>query len=77
MRWIKLNTRLLKAKMVEKGFTQSTLAIAIGISEMSLSRKINGLREFRLSEACKICEVLDIENPAQIFFAKTVPNTQQ
>lgn len=71
-----MNTRLLRAKIVEMGFTQSTLADAIGISQMSLSRKINGLREFRLSEACKICEILHIENPSQIFFTDDIPNMQ-
>lgn len=63
-----MNVHLLKAKIAEKGETQKSVAKAIGISENSLSRKMNGLREFRLSEVFKLCKVLDIDNPRDIFF---------
>lgn len=63
-----MNTNLLRGKMAEYGVTQSVLASIIGISENSLSRKMLGKREFRLSEVVKICNALKIENPKDIFF---------
>lgn len=68
---------LLKAKITEMGETQKSVAEAIGISENSLSRKINGSREFRLSEVFNLCNFLRIENPKDIFFASYIPNSQQ
>ena len=72
-----MNTNLLKAKIAEKGETQKSVAKAIGISENSLSRKMNGLREFRLCEVFNLCTVLDIDNPRDIFFTHSIPNTQR
>lgn len=71
-----MNVNLLKGKMAEKQFTQGLLAEKIGISENSLSRKMLGKREFRLSEMVEICKVLGIENPKEIFFDSDVPKTQ-
>jgi DNA-binding Xre family transcriptional regulator len=71
-----MNVNLLKGKMAEKQITQGLLAKEIGISENSLSRKLLGKREFRLSEAVAICKVLEIDNPKEIFFGDSVPNTQ-
>lgn len=53
--------------MAERGFTQSRLAKAVGMSENSLSRKLSGEREFRLSEVISICQVLNIENATEFF----------
>lgn len=72
-----MNTNLLKAKIAEKGETQKSVAKAIGISENSLSRKLNGIREFRLSEVLSLCGFLDIDNPKDIFFTQEIPNTQR
>lgn len=72
-----MNVNILKGKMAEKGMTQAQLAQKIGISENSLSRKLLGKREFRLSEAVDICIALDIEDPAGIFFEDAVPNMQR
>lgn len=66
-----MNTNLLRAKIVEKGYTQKKLAAAIGISELSLSRKMCGKREFRLSEVDGICRILGIDNPTVIFLCKS------
>lgn len=57
-----MNAQLLRGKMAEKGFTQSKLAKSVGMSENSLSRKLSGEREFRLSEVVSICQLLHIEN---------------
>lgn len=72
-----MNANLLKGKIVESGMTQSELAKAIGISENSLSRKIQGKRDFRLIEVVEICNVLNIGNPKEIFFNDNIPNTQR
>lgn len=63
-----MNIYLLKGKMAEKDVSQRTLADKIGISQNSLSRKMHGKREFRLSEVISICKVLEINNPKEIFF---------
>ena len=68
---------MLKAKIVEKGESQKSVAMAIGISENSLSRKIAGKREFRLSEVLKLCDFLKIDNPIDIFFTSWIPNMQR
>lgn len=72
-----LNSNLLRAAMAEKGISQAQLARAIGISENSMSRKLNGKREFRLSEVAAITEVLGLQAPQLIFFAWGIPNMQQ
>lgn len=63
-----MNTNILKGKMTEKGYTQEKLAKAVGISTNSMSRKLLGERQFRLGEVVKICEVLEIDDPRDIFF---------
>ncbi len=63
-----MNANDLRAAIAKKGMTQAEVAQKIGISLNSFSRKINGKREFHLSEAKKLCEVLDIKNPQSIFF---------
>lgn len=65
------NANELRAAIVRRGYTQKKLAEKIGISEPSMYRKIkNG--SFGLEEAQKIIDVLEIENPEKIFFAKEV-----
>lgn len=64
-----MNANLLKAKMKEKGVTQAEVANMIGISPNSLSRKLLGKRDFRLSEVLMLCDVLNIENAAEIFLS--------
>ena len=66
-----VNTRLLKAAIVESGMKQSEVAEKIGISYQSFSDKINNKTEFKVNEVISLCEVLDIaERREQIFFAK-------
>lgn len=67
----------LKGRMREKGYTQANLSRKMGISEQSLNAKINGRSDFTLSEVIIIIEVLELDNPAEYFFAKNVPNMQQ
>ncbi|MEL4860527.1 helix-turn-helix transcriptional regulator [Pseudoflavonifractor phocaeensis] len=66
-----MNARLLRAALAEHGMTQGKLAYSIGISENSMSRKIQGRREFTISEADRICEILKIADPAKIFLTRS------
>lgn len=72
-----LNANLLRGKMAEKQISQGELAKRIGMSENSLSRKLLGIRDFRLAEVVKIINELQIENPEKIFFTNDVPNMQR
>lgn len=62
------NTRKLKALMVEHGFTQSELAMCLGISTHSLNRKINNKCEFKASEISNLIVLLLIDDVNTIFF---------
>ena len=64
-----MNANALRGKIAEKGFTQESLAKAVGISTNSMSRKLLGERQFRLKEVVRICEVLEIDDPRDIFFS--------
>ncbi len=68
-----MNPNLLRAKITEIGLTQAQVANGIGISSNSLSRKLSGKREFKLSEVTKLCEFLNISNPIDVFFEQKVP----
>lgn len=67
----------LKGKMTEKRVSQENLAKKIGITVQSLNAKLNGRSKFTLDEALMITQVLNIENPADIFFTPNISNTQQ
>lgn len=65
-----VNSNKLKAKMIEKGYNQKTLANAMGIATQTLNYKINGVREFKVSEIEKLCSLLSISKreTGQFFF---------
>ena len=63
-----MNSRLLRAKMVENGLSQKQCAAMIGISENSLCRKCIGKRKFNIEEVAKLCAILNISDPRPIFF---------
>ncbi|NFO86662.1 helix-turn-helix transcriptional regulator [Clostridium botulinum] len=59
----------LKGKIRAKGYTQEKLANELGISPKTLSNKFNkGI--FGSNEIEEMIEILDIDNPIDIFFAK-------
>ena len=56
-----------------KGMTQCDVAQKIGISPVTLNRKLNGYTEFTQSEIRKLCQVLAIPDnkiPAYFFTEK-------
>ena len=72
-----LNVNLLKAAIVRAGHTQQTFAQSIGISQNTLTNKLNGKRCFNLDEIDKACDVLNItenEEKCAIFLSSTSPN---
>lgn len=61
----------LKALFVEKNLTQQNVASYLGITEVTMSRKMQkGV--FDSEEIYKMIRLLDIKNPAEIFFAEKV-----
>ena len=52
-----INTNKLKGKMIEAGYTQLSLASAIGMSVNALNAKINGKATFNCDEADAVCGV--------------------
>ena len=65
---ISYDFRRLKGRMVELGYNQKMLAEKIGISRVSLSKKMNGKCEFTLSELYALIKVLNISNVNYYFF---------
>lgn len=64
------NYAKLLGRIVEKVGTQSNFAEKIGLSERSVSLKLNGKVSWKQSEIAKACEVLDIASvdiPAYFF----------
>jgi Helix-turn-helix. len=68
------NYAKLRGKIREVYGTQEAFAEAIGMNTVSLSQRLNGKLEWKISEIAKACEVLGIplsEN-AEYFFTKKV-----
>lgn len=66
------NTSLLKDYIKKSGYKITFLAKQLGITEHSLSRKVNGKNEFKASEIETLCGILKIgtKDRMSIFFAK-------
>ena len=58
-----------KAQIILAGTTAKELAKNLGIDESTLYRKINADGNFTREEISKITEILNIDNPQDIFFA--------
>lgn len=68
---MKFNYSKLLGRIKEKGFTQESLAVAIGISVATMSLKLNNKAFFTQPEICKISDLLDIpvDRIGEYFFA--------
>jgi len=62
----------LRGMLVEKQIPQYELAKRLGVSEKTMSGRMNGLLDFSWSEIVKICKILDIENPIGIIDTQTI-----
>lgn len=60
----------LEYEMKKKGISQSALCEAIGMSRSAFYRKCCGQSEFTQSEIQRIVDVLKLESPVDIFFAR-------
>jgi plasmid maintenance system antidote protein VapI len=74
-----MNTSKLRGKMAERGCSQSSIAEKMGISVQSLDAKINNRSQFTVDQAMKLIEILEIDNPNDIFLLRTfqIRNTKQ
>ena len=69
-----MNSKKLRARMIEAGYTQRALARAIGKSENTLSSKMTGKTPFTTDEVLTICDCLNIMDnceKAQIFLSES------
>lgn len=66
------NTKKLKARLVEKGMSQTEAAKAIGISYQSFNNKLRNALEFKASEIEKLCDILDISDKDAYFFCNHI-----
>ena len=64
-----MQVNLFRAELAKKGYTQQKLANEMKIAESTLIRKMKN-DSFTMEEANKIIDILDIEKPEDIFFAK-------
>lgn len=62
------NRRKLQAQMVLKGMKASDVAEKIGIDPSTFYRKMGNDGDFSRAEIQKIIEILDIDEPVDIFF---------
>ena len=60
-----VNANKFRAKMVEQGYTQKSLATAAGMNENTLGAKINGKSFFDTREVGILCNLMHIEEPAE------------
>ena len=72
-----MHSNLLRAALAQQGMTQGKLAELVGISPNSLSRKRNGKRQFTLGEVEAISRVLELQNPAAVFFCRKTQISHQ
>lgn len=70
------DTKALAAFMALKGYTATKLAAELGITNASMSYKMRNIREFKLSEAQAIKQILGLtaEERDAIFFGSDVDN---
>lgn len=57
-----VNSKKIKARLVELGLTQADIAKELRIATATVSQKINGVRPLSLDEAEKIANLLNIKD---------------
>jgi DNA-binding XRE family transcriptional regulator len=62
-----VNTAKIKGLIVEREMTQAQVAQALGIADDTFYRKMRA-GKFTTDEAYKLIQLLNIENPAEVFF---------
>lgn len=64
-----------KAQMIMAGVNHAELASLLGINPSTLYRKIKNDGDFSREEISKLVEILGIDNPQDIFFARELAET--
>ena len=59
---------LLKSELVYKGLTFQCLANKLGVAKSTISKKVNGLTEWTLSEIQQIGKLIGNDKVLEIFF---------
>ena len=75
-----LNKNEFLGEMIRAGFTQTTLALRIGMSKNTLSSRINGRTYFDTDEVDRVCEALkinDVNKKCKIFLWKPSQNRDE
>lgn len=69
-----LNTNKIKERMAERGITQKDISEALGLSQSTMSQKINRKRPLYLHEAEHLAAILDIpdERFGDYFFTRQI-----
>jgi len=65
---VKYNKNLLKAELLMNEYSNSKLAKKLNISPATLSKKINGISQWKLAEIQKITNIVGNEKSNLIFF---------
>lgn len=74
-----MNERLLRAKMVEHGYNDHTLSLALGINDSTFYRKKSGIGDFYRSEIKTIKDCLNLSGDEvdRIFFGDELAEMQE
>lgn len=65
-----MDKALLQYEMNKKGISTTELCKKLDISRSAFYRKCNGISEFTQSEIQAIIDLLNLDSPMDIFFAK-------
>ena len=71
--WLRVNTDMLRGKIVENGYTQEKVSVLIGMDRSTFSRKMSSSAlDFSVEEMHKLCDVLNLngEEAVQIFLSE-------
>lgn len=61
-----INTNKIKARIVELGLNQDSIAKEIGIDYSTFNLKINNKRRIYMDEVVELCKLLKINTPADL-----------
>ena len=64
------NFAKIRGRMAEMNISQDKLAKALGVSPVTLNRKLAGQKDFRLKEVQIIAELLELEDVRPYFFGQ-------
>ncbi len=72
-----MNVNKLRGIIAEKRLTQTQISKGMDISLQTLNAKLNNRSPWTLEDCRKLIRILDLENPAEIFFGDNISNMQQ